>query len=505
MPASISSIPTPVGGWNAFDALDNMPPNDAVVLDNFFPQTSKIVLRRGYTQFCATGENAPVGTLMEWGGGSGSKLLAAVNGKIFDITSGTASSKATGYGSDIWSFTNFSTPAGQFLLAANDSGLDTPFVYDGATVAPIVAVGPTLANLCQVAIYQQRTFYVERNTLKVWYTDAGAYQGTLTSFDFGQFCTRGGKIAAIATWTRDNGFGGVDDLFVVVTTRGELLVYNGPNPGSSTTWAMQGRFVLGEPVKGPHCVVRTGPDLLLLCEDGFQPLSEYLTTGSTRAQVTDIAKKIGNAASDAVKSYKSNDYWQGCLYPAGTQLIVNVPTSSTVFQQYVVNTTTGAWCRYLNLNAYCWSLFNGSPYFGGAAGKVYQWDTGPSDNGSDIVGEVVTAFSYLGQRGRQKRYTMIRPVVETNGSLSYSLGVNVDYDTSATLPIVSSNVSSASLWGSGSWGSAIWGGTASFIQRRWNGVHGIGYAVAVHLKVATHTISVAVNSFDLASEPGGPI
>jgi hypothetical protein len=44
--------------------------------------------------------------------------------------------------------------------------------------------------------------------LSVWYTTAGAYQGALTEFDFGPLCTKGGSIAAVNTWTRDNGFGG---------------------------------------------------------------------------------------------------------------------------------------------------------------------------------------------------------------------------------------------------------------------------------------------------------
>lgn len=248
--ASIGTIPCPVGGWNAYNSLDNMPPTDAAVLTNFFPETSNIRLRRGYIEHCDTGESTPVGSLMEWSGGSSSQLLAATNGKIIDVTSSTPSVLATGYGSDIWSTTSFSSAGGQYLLAANDSGADTPFVYNGTIVAAVVVSGVTATDLCQVHLYNQRVFYVERNSLSVWYTTAGAFQGALTEFDFGPFCARGGEIAAVATWTRDNGFGGVDDLFIVVTTKGELLVYIGPNPGSSTTWSMQGRFVLGEPVKG---------------------------------------------------------------------------------------------------------------------------------------------------------------------------------------------------------------------------------------------------------------
>jgi len=505
--ASIATIPTPVGGWNVMSSLDNMPPADAVILDNMFPETSAVRLRRGYNEHIDTGETDPVKTLMEYAGGDNIQLLACVAGKVFDVSDGAiaAVELATGYSTDIWSFTNYSTAGGQYLLAANLTGMDVPWVYDGTTVSPVVVSGVTATDLIYVSIYQQRVFYVEKDTLSVWYTAAGAFQGALTQFDFGPFCTRGGEIAAITTWTRDNGFGGVDDLFVVATTKGEVLIYNGPNPSVDTTWAMQGRFIVGEPVKGPHCLVRTGPDVIFLCSDGFQPLSSYLQMGQTRAQETDIASKIGNAASDAVKLYDTLDGWQGFLYPEGTALMINIPTDTDAFMQYVVNTTTGAWCRYLGLTSYTWCRFNGEPYFGGDAGKVYLWDTTPSDNGSDIVGEVLTAFNFLGSRAAQKRVTMTRPVVTVNGTLSYVLGVNVDFDTTSSLVAASSNIPVSGTWGFATWDSDRWGAAAGMVQRRWIGVHGTGYAVAVHLKVSTHTVSMYCNSFDVAFEPGGPI
>lgn len=46
MPAM--DIPAPVGGWNARDALANMPPTDAVKLVNFIPRGSYVQSRGGY-------------------------------------------------------------------------------------------------------------------------------------------------------------------------------------------------------------------------------------------------------------------------------------------------------------------------------------------------------------------------------------------------------------------------------------------------------------------------
>lgn len=473
MPATVFVAPSPTGGWNAIDALDKMSPSDAVVLDNIFPSASTAVLRKGHSQYCDTTEATAVKTLMVYAGGATTKMIAATNGKLIDVSTAVPAVLATGYHKDIWSYQNFGTPAGQFLIAANDSGSDTPITYNGAAVAAIVVVGPgSAANLSQVLVYQERVFYVERNTLAVWYTDAGAYQGTLTKFDFALYATRGGSIAALTTWTRDNGYGGADDLFVVVTTKGQVLLYNGPNPSVSTTWAMVGRFDVGSPVTGPRCLVRTGPDVILIGADGYQPLSEYLSVGSTRAQTTDLARKIGNAASDAVRSFGSLEGWQGVVYPRGTAIYINVPQDSTTFYQHVVNTATGAWCRYTGMNAYSWVVFNDALYFGGASGKVYLSDTGWQDNGADVTGEVQMAFQAPGQLVRQMHFKMMRPVWRTTCAMGYIINLDVDFATGTFS------------------GSSSITTTDTGIVRNWASCTGIGYSAAPHLWVTRNADGV---------------
>lgn len=517
MPSQLISYQSPVGGWNAFNALDNMPPTDAVILDNFFPQTSYIQLRRGYTQYADTGQSAPVQTLATYNGGNATRLIAAAGGSVFDASSGSLFdsgsghptthgppvSLGSGYHSDIWSWVNYASGGGTFLLMANDSGADIPQVYNGTTLAAMTITGVPAASLSQVTIYAQRAFYVQSGTLSVWYATAGAYQGALIQFDFGPLCTRGGAIAAISTWTRDNGFGGADDLFVVVTTRGEVLIYAGTNPGDSDFWSMSGRFLIGAPVAGPRCVTRIGPDMMLICEDGFQPLSTYLSLGETKTQTTNLAVKIGNAASDAVRAFKSATGWQAQVYPQGTQMIVNVPQGNGVFHQYVANTTTGAWCRYKGLDAWCWGILAGAPYFGGANGKIYQWDVGPSDNGVDIVGEVCTAFQHGGAPAILKRFQLARPLMQTNGNLTFAIDMGVDFDTSKALQTISSNYPSGGLWGSGLWGVMLWGqGLTLKLFRRVISVTGLGVFGAVRIKISTHTTTVNINSVDVIYEPG---
>jgi hypothetical protein len=127
--AVTASVPSPIGGWNARDSVAEMNPLDAVVLNNFYPTPSEIQLRKGYTQY-ATGITGQVDTLMQYSGGSTSKLFAAAGSTIYDVSSaGAATSVVTGQGSDRLQYVNASTAGGNFLVAVN--GADAPLIYDG--------------------------------------------------------------------------------------------------------------------------------------------------------------------------------------------------------------------------------------------------------------------------------------------------------------------------------------------------------------------------------------
>ena len=49
--ASTASITAPIGGWNARDSIAQMPPTDAVTLNNLYPTPTDVTLRNGYTRY----------------------------------------------------------------------------------------------------------------------------------------------------------------------------------------------------------------------------------------------------------------------------------------------------------------------------------------------------------------------------------------------------------------------------------------------------------------------
>jgi hypothetical protein len=494
-----ANFPVATGGWNAIDALDAMAPNEAETLRNWFPGTTFLRLRGGSTEFCDTGTGEPVTSLAAYASGSADALLAYSDGRWWDVTSGTAASLATVGTSGYWDTTNFATAAGQYLLAVN--GDATPQVFNGTTMVNAVnTIGgsaPTIA-FSAVCAYNQRIYYAEANSLSLWYLPVGQFQGALTEFDLGPLAVQGGKIVAIGTWTRDNASAGANEMFVAVTDQGEVFVFTGLFPGG--VWNIAARFVVGRPVKGPRCLTRMGPDMVLICEDGFQPLGQYLQLGQSQAQRVALSRKIGNAVTQAVTAYGAENGWCATLHPALNMLLFNVPQTGGFYYQYVANTLTGAWCEYRGMNGLCWVSQNGALYYGAADGAVYLGENGTSDNGADIIAEYRGAYQYIGGEGLIKRATTARPVFQTTGPITVSFGIDVDFNnTSLTAPV--SSFASGALWGSGLWGVATWGSGLT-LQQNWISVSAIGYAMAPHFVLQTGTIQARLMNIGLLVERG---
>jgi hypothetical protein len=492
------TFPVATGGWNAIDALDAMKPDEAETLINWFPETTYNRLRRGYIEFCDIGGTLPVTALAAYNGVT-DELLAFCDDTWYEVTTGTAASLATGFTATRWDSVNFATAAGQYLVTVN--GADTPQVYDGATmVAAVNTVGgaPSTLLLNRVCNFNQRLYFAEKDSLSIWYLPVGVYQGALTEFDIGPLCTKGGSIAKIATWTRDNAAAGANEMLVIVTDQGEVFVYIGDYPGG--VWNLSAKFSVGEPVAGVDSVVKLGPDCILIGEDGFQPMAHYLQLGQSQAQAVAISRKIGNAVTAAVRASKTEAGWQGLLYPRANMLVFNIPQGSGVFYQFVVNTLTGAWCQWQGQNAYCWALHIADPYFGGADGKVYIADSGTSDNGADIVAEYRGSYQYVGGEALIKRVSMARPVFQTTGPITVAFGVDVDFNnTSLTAPV--SSLAAGSLWGSAVWGTGVWGSGLT-LQNQWVSVGAMGYAMAPHMIIQTGSIQCNLMNIGLIYERG---
>lgn len=495
------SVPAPVRGWNARDSLADMPPDQAVVLDNWFPKPEEVSIRKGFSGH-VTGIASATESLMAYHPpGSGAKLFAAANSAVYDVTiAGAVGAASFSSLTNVrFQHVNFGNSAGNFLYICN--GADAPRYWDGSTwTSPtITGSGLTASNLIHVNVFKRRLFFVENNTLSFWYFPVETISGAITEFRLDGLAKLGGYLMAMGTWTRDSG-DGIDDLAVFLTSKGEVIIYQGTDPGDAAAWALVGVFNIGAPI-GRRCMFKVGAELIVVTEDGFLPISKAIAGARTSDRLA-LSDNISGAVTAAVDSYKTNFGWQPILYPSGKMALFNVPIKESLeAHQYVMNTTTGAWSRFTGMDANAWEVFNDSLYFGGAT-AVYKADDGRDDNGANIDTSAKTAFNYFGSKGLVKRFMMARPILSSQGQITLAMAANVDFEDQPPTSTPTYTGSAGSPWDTSPWDTSPWGGAAG-IRKDWQGVAGVGYSAALYIRSSTKDIDLNWFSTDWIYEPGG--
>lgn len=519
------SLPAPTKGWNAREGLADMDPLDAVEMINYFPGTTSVSLRGGAQNY-SSAISGQVETLIAYSGGANNQLLGITIGNTYSVNA-TTNVLATDTGDIIvtdrgepivmtvslessgfvatnarFQYVNFTTPAGSYVCMVN--GQDRYAVYDGVTWhidtdgAPYDITGVDSRSLIGVNNFKNRLWFVQDATLKAWYLPVNSIGGAAASLDMSSLCAEGGYLMAMGTWTLDAGYG-VDDYAVWITNRGEVLVWRMTDPTDPNSIFLIGIWKIGAPI-GRRCMTKWKGDLLIITHDGLVALAQALQSSRLDPRVN-LTDKIQRAISQAISLYGANFGWETIAYPRENALVLNVPVMPGQNQvQFVMNTITGAWCQFDNWSANCWCLFEDELYFGGNNMIAQAW-TGYADMGEPIEATVLQAFNYFGLKGRQKRWTMMRPTLLVNGVPSVQGDIKTDYDLSApasnlnTVPIV------GALFDVSAFDDAQFA-PAPALANRWQGATGVGYAGAVRLASATDSFFVEWVSTELVMEGG---
>lgn len=502
------SVPSPIGGLNAVDSLAAMPPTDAVIMDNFFPEPTFVGLRKGYTQW-KTGLPSWVETLMGYSSLSTTERLFGISGtSVYDCTAAGAVGAAivTGLTNARWEYTDVSVPGGAWLYAAN--GVDKPLAFDGTTWTKVDALstpaitGVTTTLLRNPVVWKTRLWFIENNTNKAWYLPVQAIGGAATSFDLSTIFKLGGSLQSIMTFSVSSATS-FDDYIGFLSTEGELAVYQGTDPSSASTFAITGVYQCGKPI-GRRCWFKYGSDAVIIGANGILSVTKIISVGIQNPKDA-VSYKILNLINADAQAYANNFGWEGCVYPLGNKIVINIPeNTNSRMHQYVMNTIHGAWCSYglinspWNASTFC--CLGNKLYYGGN-GFVAQCDTGQSDGTAQIMGSVKPAFSYMGT-DKQKQFTMVRPILQTTGDVSPVMVLNTDFQDVLPSGTPTFSGTGASLWNVALWNVSYWS-TGPTIQKNWQTVYGIGFSGTVYLQVASKLSSVTLLSFDYVIRDGG--
>lgn len=464
------TVAAPIGGLNTRDSVDAMPEEDAVKFDNWFPTTGSCQIRMGYAEHATGIGSVDVFSLFEFHSGATKKLISCGGGSIYDATSaGAASSLGSGFSQNKWQGVSFNG----YLHLVN--GTDVGQNYEGTTLAAMTWTGSglTQADLIGVMAHRSRLYFWEKDTQDFWYGGVNSISGTLTKFPLSRVAQFGGNLLSIGSWTVDGG-DGVNDYAAFMMTSGEVIIYQGSDPGDATDWSLIGKFKIGEPIHVRASAQLAG-DLIITTSTDYVYMSQVLQSGQVG-----VSSKLSGALGDSVIN-RALDGWQSIVWQKGNMILFNVPTVNSNFDQHVINTVTGAACRFKDIPARCWAVYDTDLYFGAGDGKVYKM-TGNTDDGAEISADGVQAWSKFGTP-QTKVCAAIRPVLRTEGSINYEIAVGGDFQEPLSPPSTSTT-GAGSPWDTSEWDIADWS-AESVIDVDWKISDGIGQSLAPRLRVAS--------------------
>jgi hypothetical protein len=277
----------------------------------------------------------------------------------------------------------------------------------------------------------------------------------------------------MANWNIDGGLG-ADDYAAFISSQGEVALYKGTDPASSTTWALQGVYWLGSPI-GRRCFVQYGSDVAVISQDGLLA-SVQGTAAEPHQQQSRRPDRHdhGRPYPKAITSYGANFGWQVIPFPGENMLLLNVPVAVGSQYQWAMNTINGSWWKFTGWAANCFELFGDELYYGGN-GTVFQ----------GVARALLTRERRSASRSFPRLTTLAsrRPssssrwsghLLALGNNAAFSFGINTDFDTTQPLGVPTYTPTTAGKWDSGLWDVATWGGDP-VIQKNWQTVSGVGY------------------------------
>jgi hypothetical protein len=510
--SGVITFGAPTKGLVTNQNLSNATKEAALQLDNWFPVHAGVRLRGGTSLFATIG-TGPVLSMWPYVSGNVEKLFAADASNIFNITSpadpevaptADISSLTGGY----WSFVQFETAGGDFLVGCN--GRDTPRQYDGTTwtSSTMTGSGLTTSALSHVWTFKSRLFFIEDGTMKFWYLPVDSITGTATQFSLAGVFNKGGSLLFGATWSLDAG-DGVDDLLVVVSTLGEVAIYQGSDPSSD--FQIVGVYSISAPL-GKDATIKAGGDLMIATVEGIVPISEVLTKDSSALSLSAVTRAIEPTWHTEV-SQRETLPWTMVKWSEKNMLVVGMPSPGPSVDplSFVANLETGAWCQFTGTtwDVRSQAVLEGVHYVGGATGKVYITETGGSDAGNNYTCTYVNHFSHIGRRGSVKSVNLARAAFRATRAFIAKVSCSINYTVS--LPSAPSSVadSTEDAWDEGLWDTAVWDASgSSLVTARWTAISKAGYVIAPQVQVTcgvTPRPDAELMSIDIEYELGGVV
>ena len=507
----ITTLVAPTSGLNLKDPFLTLAPQDALVLNNFIARPQGCETRAGYRKH-VTGLGGAIATLMPYMALDPleNKLFAAVGDKIYDVTNSAedpdpvvADSNST---DGVWNYIMFSGATENYLCCVSPSGGYWTYDETNGWVDRTANLTGFTGNPGDIAAWKNRLFITASGTNKVYYLDVNAIQGPAHELDFGPLMKHGGSVQAINNWTLNAGID-IDDYFVVFGSQGDVLVYQGTDPDDVTTFAIKGVWFAGRPPVGSRFYHEYGGELFVLTELGLLPQSK-MVNGMVADSYNVMSARIQPALSAQFSTLVNTPFWEVGLADVNDLLVVKAPKSTTVYSQWVMNISTGAWSTFTGMPINTWTTYDSVMYFGDEDGNVYTGLVGDRDGveidgtgGQNVRAVLQGGFNTFGSSANLKLFDMARPIFIASAPPGVAVQINIDYMQNNIYSYPNFTDIDEALWDEADWGAAEWV-SATDTYAAWAGIQGMGYygsiRMAVEGKAGTSYISA-----NIMYKPGG--
>lgn len=482
----------------------------ALIYDNMIPKSLGADIRKGWRYWLEAGAFYPgsVHTLMSYIGSDASdnKLFASIDNagttEVYDATipDSPIGSPAFSDGSAVypgrWSWVNYVNVAGSFLCAVSQGSgywIYEPSggwaqINDGAAPGEVDFPDSTvLADIDFIFVWKNRLWFVKADSSVAYYLPVYQITGTTAAFDFGPQLKHGGSIAFGANWTYDGG-SGLDDFMVLMGTNGDVIIYQGTDPASASTFGLKGTWFTGRPSVGRRGFAQHGGDLLFITELGIVSVSDLVSGRIISASTGTFGARFNQTIATIISNTLGDNYWYLVPYFVDEVLYVGSPYVNIITNialDFGINSLNQGWCSFSNMPAFCAVVHEGQFIFGMENGKLAQGFFGFNDEasydgddpGSEVVGRGQTFYHDLGDAASNKRVTRIKFNGVSEGAVAIAVKVVQEYDEQlVSVDAVPST--GGGVWDVGLWDAALWAASrASF--RRWIGVSGYGKKLSV--------------------------
>lgn len=474
------SWPAPTRGLVANGNIAVSQSGAAYILDNFRCTATGVTIRRGKQKYATLPAGAK--SIFSYLAGSVRKLFAATDENIYDITTIVS---PTDPGSVALANTNGkwitvqteSSDGSTYIRGVN--GTDTPFIYDGTSFGTTPALtfptGSTVTadKLSYAWVYKNRSFFTEKGTLNCWYLPVGQIGGELTLFSLGGQFKLGGSLIMGATWSRDTG-SGLAAVCAFFSSEGEVAIYEGDNPGDTSSWQIVGVYRIGKPL-GPKSIMDAGGDLIIATDIGLVPLSRALAVDYSILGTEAISESIIDLWNQEV-TYRTGGEWNVAFWSAKQMVAIALPTiNDQPVRWLVTNAKTKGWSTYSGWDASCLHVFGDQAYFGDKTGAIFEAEVSGFDDGLPYSATCLPAFDQMGVAG-YKTISMLRAVWRGPYPVDEKITVKSDYDETVPASPSAVAVPAGSIWGTAEWGDAKWvaAGVEKSVYQQWRVSYGGG-------------------------------